>query len=225
MRVAKAVLLLGTLLPLPALADELLTVTGIGTVPIRADTARIAGTAEDRGPTAADAIAAHKATVARLTAALARQNVPADAMVTNNFSVNAQFTGPILPGQPRTITGYTALTQITVTVPLDEHLAEVMQGLMTSGLSQSGRMTFAVRDTTAAMDQARALALKDAIAKAKTLAQQSGVTLGPIRQVTDGANPQILTTQNILQATLANITNAQGQLSVTDTVTVGYAIK
>lgn len=225
MSLRPALLALLLLLPPPALADELLTVTGVGTVPVKADTAHIMGSAQDRAPTAAEAIAAHKATVARLAAALARLNVPADAMVTNNFSVNGQSTGPLLPGQPRTITGYTALTQITVTVPFDEHVGEILQGLMTAGLTQSGRMTFSVRDTAAAMDQARAAALKDAMAKARTLAQQSGVTLGPLRQVTDGNNSQTMAAQTLLQNTLGAIGNGQGQFSVSDTVTLGYAIK
>lgn len=226
MSLKTALLTAALLLPLPALADDLLTVTGVGTIAVKADVARISGMTEDRAATANEALAAHRATVARLTAALTRLGVPADSLTTTSVALNPQYaTGPAPAGQPRTITSYNAATQIVVTVPFDNRLAETWQALIAAGLTQSSRVNFAFRDSAAAMDQARAAALKDATAKAKSLAQQSGVTLGAIRQVTDGSNGQTLMAQNILQATLVNINNLQGQITVSDTVTVGYAIK
>jgi uncharacterized protein YggE len=218
-----AALMLGCL-AIPAAADPgLLTVTGQGSVAARPDEARINGTADAHGASVAEALAAQKLVMSHITAALAKLGVPEKDFAVTGFNVNPQYAGPVVAGQTRTATGFNASTQISVIAERSERLADILQGLADAGLNQSARITFVVHDP-AALAQARAAAVKDAFARAQVMAQQTGVTLGPVAAVTDGPRP--LPALNYVEQMMSAINPLLGATqAVSATVTVSWAIK
>ncbi len=114
MKLAVIALLAATL---SAGADPLLTVTGHGSVVTSETEARITVTAEARGPTTSEAMAAQRVMVANITKALARAGVPQKDFAVTNLNLNPQYAGgPVLPGQPRPVSGYNCNTTVTVVV-------------------------------------------------------------------------------------------------------------
>jgi uncharacterized protein YggE len=225
----RAALLLGTLMPLTcplaAAADPAqLTVTGQGSVAARPDEARINGTADARGASVAEALAAQKQGMAHLTAALAKLGVAEKDFAVTGFNVNPQYaSGPVVGGQTRAVTGYNASTQFSVIAEHPDRLADILQALADAGLNQSARIVYVVHDP-AALAQARAAAVKDAFARAQVLAQQTGVTLGPVVAVTDGLRP--LAAQNYVEQLMSAINPLLGaNQTVSAAVTVSWAIQ
>jgi uncharacterized protein YggE len=214
----------GLCLALPAAAaDSVLTVTGRGMAAAPATQARITGSADGRGATTAEAVAAHHATVERITKALAKAGVPEKDLQVTGMNLNPQYVGPILPGQPRTVTSYNFNTTISVTVENPAKLDEVLQALAEAGVNQAERVNFVTGDAEAAMAEARAAAVKDAFARGKVLAGQTGVTLGRVVAVTDGIPANGLF--NYAEQMLAALGNGGAIHNVTATVTVSWEIK
>ncbi|MCU1386523.1 MAG: hypothetical protein JWL71_5220 [Acidobacteria bacterium] len=219
-----AALLLGCLV-IPAAADPtLLTVTGQGSVAARPDEARITGNADAHGASVAEALAAQKLVMGHVTAALAKLGVPEKDFAVSGINVNPQYAGgPVVAGQPRIATGYNASTQLSVIAEHPGQLADILQGLADAGLNQSARVSFVVHDP-AALAQARAAAVKDAFTRAQILAQQTGVTLGPVQAVTDGPRP--LAAVNYVEQMMSVLNPLLGATqTISASVTVSWAIK
>lgn len=225
-RILGAAILAGAAcLAIPATADSLLTITGRGTAVTTAVDARINGTAESKGATTAEAAAAGRAATANILKAVAKLGIPEKDFTITGMNINAQYaTGPITPGQPRTITGYNCNTNILVTVEHAEKLDTVLQALADAGVNQSARVSYVAHDNEAAMAEARAAAVKDAFARSKVLAAQTGVTLGPVVSVTDGN--AVTGLLNYTEQLMSAINGAVGvNHTVTATVTVSWTIR
>ena len=206
---------------LPAAADPLLTVTGRGSVTVTTVDARITGTADSKGATTAEAIAASRATTANILKALAKLGVPEKDFTITGLNLIPQYGKAILPEQPRPVTSYNCNTNILVTVEHAEQLTDILQALATAGVNQQARINYLTHDSDAAMADARAAAVKDAFARAKVLAGQTGVTRGRVVAVSDGASAANFNYNEVLAA----IGNGGGNHTVNAAVTVSWEIK
>jgi uncharacterized protein YggE len=111
-----------------------------------------------------------------------RKIVPAANIKTVNFSVNPNYRYPT-EGAPPTIVGYTANN--TVRLELDDLklLHRVIDAATRSGANNVNRVTFALRDESAARAQALTQAVDQANAAAQALAGRMKVKLGPVLSV------------------------------------------
>ena len=111
-----------------------------------------------------------------------RKLVPAANIKTINFSVNPNYQYP-KDGSPPTISGYTANN--TVRLELDDLKAmrTVVDAATRSGANNVNRVTFALRDESAARAEALGKAADQARAGANALAQRMKVKLGRILSV------------------------------------------
>ena len=111
-----------------------------------------------------------------------RKLVPAANIKTINFSVNPNYRYATSGGAPA-ILGYTANN--TVRLELDDlkALRPVIEAATRSGASNVNRVTFALRDESAARAQALGKAAEQARAGAQALAQQMKVKLGRVLSV------------------------------------------
>jgi uncharacterized protein YggE len=217
-----AILATAAFLANPAAAESLLTVTGHGAAPAPASEARINGTADSKGATTAEALAASRTVSANIVKALARLGVAEKDITITGMNINPQYTTG--PGQPRTITGYTCNTTILVSVTHGDKLADILQALAEAGVNQSERVSYVARDSEDAMAAARDAAVKDAFARGKVLAAQTGVTLGPVVSVTDGGAVPGL--PNYAEPLMALVNSALGaNHTVAASVTISWAIK
>jgi uncharacterized protein YggE len=111
-----------------------------------------------------------------------RKLVPAANIRTVNFSINPNYQYP-KDGSSPTILGYTANN--TVRLELDDlkALSNVIDAVTRSGANNVNRVTFALRDESAARAEALGKAADQAKAGAQALAQRMKVKLGRVLSV------------------------------------------
>jgi len=205
---------------------RLLTVSGEGEAKAKPDEATLSAGVVTQGRTAAEALAANSRAMNAVFATLKRIGIPDRSIQTSNFSVNPQYPD-YNSKEPRRIVSYQVSN--TVTVILDD-LAKVgpaLDALVSSGANSLGDIAFTIRDPKPLMAQAREAAVKNAIAKAETLARAADVSLGPIVAINEGV---IAPPQPLFRATAANVAAAPtpiaaGENTVSVNVTVSWEIR
>jgi uncharacterized protein YggE len=169
-----------TVVSAPAGYQTGLTVNGRGEVSLAPDVAYVTIGVHTQASDVSQAVSENADQVASVMAALADMGVAEEDMQTSNFSL---YTGdeydPItyLPTGNKT---YTVDNTVNVTVRDLESMGELLDGAISAGANSIWGVTFDVDDKSSAADEARDLALEEAIAEAQALAMAAGVTLGDI---------------------------------------------
>jgi uncharacterized protein YggE len=215
---------------LPALADpQLLTVVGEGTAPAVTSETRITTSIETQAPTPDAVVVAERQALDRVTSALRPLGVIDKDIIVTGHTLTAQNVGNVLASggvvlqQPRPISGYALTDQITVALANSAQTDKVLAALVTAGARQANdRIVLTGRGNASAMAEARAAAVRDAMARAPLLAKEAGVALGPLQSSTDNTS-QTAAAQNILAQTIALSQGAEQM--VTATVTLSWTIK
>ncbi len=218
----------------PAMAAEgrfpmrAIVVTGEGDVSAKPDQARLSAGVVTQAQTAAAAMSANTAGMNRVFAALKAAGIPDNKIQTSNFSVEPQYP-PFRQDQPqpRAITGYQVSNQVNVVLDDVSKLGAALDALVKSGANQLGGVSFSIANTKPLAERARALAVADAAAKAKTLAAAAGVTLGPLISIEEGniVRPLAPFAARAALAAPAPAPVAIGEENVTVNVTMTYAIQ
>ncbi|MFM9106127.1 MAG: SIMPL domain-containing protein [Chloroflexota bacterium] len=114
---------------------------------------------------------------------------PADIQ-TASYSVNVQrdYSGN---GDPTRITGFQVMNQVYVTVREVEGLGDLLGEAVAAGANSIWGVTFSVSDPKPFAADARKLAVADARDRAEQLAAASGLTLGRLVSVSEGAQPYV----------------------------------
>jgi uncharacterized protein len=187
-----AVLIAACVLSLPALAQSapqslprLLVVSGTGEAKAKPDQAMLSAGVVSEARSAAEALSANSRDMTNVFATLKRLGIPDKSIRTSNFQVTPQYP-PYDSKQPHRITGYQVSNTVSVTVDDLDKLGPALDALVASGANNLGDIAFSIRDDKPLMTQAREAAVKDATAKAETLARAAGVSLGPIVEISEG---------------------------------------
>jgi uncharacterized protein YggE len=179
--------------PAPPPHPHILSVSGEGEVRAVPDQAQLSAGVVTQGKTAAAALAANSTAMNNVFAALKKRGVPKKSITTSNFSINPQYPPyrQDAPQEDRTrIIGYEVSNQVTVILDDVSKVGPTLDALVASGANQAGGVSFTIRDPKPLMRDAREDAVKDAVAKAQTLAKSAGVTLGPIISISEGSGYQ-----------------------------------
>lgn len=147
-------------------------------------------------------------------------------ILTNNFSI---YPTPVFTpdGQQRDTT-FTVTNTVFVTLRDLDQVGEVLGGVVESGANQVTGIQFDVADKTAALSEARKLAVENSRLLAEELAEAAGVNLGPVKNINLlGSNyPVPVTLQREFAAMDAGaVPISTGQLIVTVDVNVVYEIR
>jgi uncharacterized protein YggE len=167
-----------------AAQPRLLTVTGEGEVKAKPDQATLSAGVVTEGKTAAAALAANSRAMNAVFETLKRLRIPDRDIQTLEISVQPQY--PNDSRSPRRITGYQVSNSVTVTVADLNNVGPAIDALVSSGSNSLGDISFSIRDPKPLLAEARTAAVKDAMAKAETLARASGTTLGAVMQISEG---------------------------------------
>ncbi len=170
-------------------ATETITVTGTGEATMAPDVANVSFTVEH---TAATVAAAQDRTTKLTNEALAfvkGKGVEDKDVKTLYYDISPQYAypQPCMPGaticpavsSPK-ITGYRVAQTIQLTIHDLASVGSVLEGLGTLNVQNVNGPSFALDDSTAGYDAARADAIAKAKVHAKELAEQLGVSLGDI---------------------------------------------
>ncbi len=163
-----------------------ISVTGDGRTFAVPDIAEISvGVQTGRQPTAARAMEVLKERMDRVIAAVEQQGIEERDIRTENFWLNPVYDYTEGRQIPR---GFEASQSLRVKVRALDRASAVLGAATNAGANQAGNIQFTLDDPDAPREEARAEAIEEAKAKARTLADQLGVRLSKIVGFQEGGS-------------------------------------
>jgi hypothetical protein len=222
-----AAILAGALLAAPALAQTAepasISVTGEATVSVPPDLAQIEAGVTSDAKTAREASEANNAAMGKLLLALKAANIDQKDIQTSRLSLQPQYT-PNRAG-PSAVAGYRASNRVTVRLHDVTKLASTIDTLVSAGATDIGGINFMVSQASKLLDDARAQAIADARRKAEIYAKAAGVTLGAPLSIAEEGSAAPVFRAKMVAAPMAATPVAQGEETLSITVSVSWAIK
>lgn len=204
------------------------TVRGTGTVKETPDIAIISGGVSSRGDTASSAMAINRRTMNNVFAAMKSAGIEGRDMQTSNLSLRAEYDySNRQNGEPAPLIGYQASNQLTMKVRDLSTLGGMLDTLVRAGGNTFSGLSFALSDPSAARDEARRLALRDARHKAELYADEAGYDVRRIITLSEGAEnggqPRMMAAMRMAESDQATPI-AGGEVGYTVAVTVVFEL-
>ncbi|MBI4672454.1 MAG: SIMPL domain-containing protein [Chloroflexi bacterium] len=168
--------------PTPPRTD--IGVSGTGHVFVQPDTAIASVGVDITAPTLAEATQQASDKMTAVINAIKAQGVDAKDIQTSSYNVYP-ITNQPKEGETPKITGYHVTNIVTVKVRTIANVGKVLDAAITAGANSINSVYFTVNDPSKPQDEARALAVKEAMAKAQTLASAAGVKVGKIITISE----------------------------------------
>ncbi len=170
-------------------------VTGEGDVDLAPDMAVLTLTVTRQAETARAALDANSTAMQEVLAAMNAAGIEARDLQTSGFSIQPEYIyppqKPTGEREPPKIVGYTVRNSLTVRVRDISSVGVILDKSVSLGVNEGGNITFTNADPSEAITQARTRAVKDALLKAKTLADAAGVKTGQILEISEQSfNPR-----------------------------------
>ena len=214
----------------PAIAQTLpgdfppaISVSGEASVSAPPDLAMIdAGVASD-AKTAREAADANNTAMAKVLQALKAAAIDDKDYQTSRLSLQPQY-APNRPGQA-SVTGYRASNRVTIKVRDVSKVASMIDTVVGAGANDVGNIYFTVAEPSKLLDEAREKAVADARRKAEIYAKAAGVTLGSPLSISEEGAPTPMFRVKTLAAPATPTPVAQGEETLSITVSVIWGIK
>ena len=165
-----------------------ISVVGQATLEVAPDFAAVQIGIVSKAPTAPAALADNSAAVARTIALAKGMGVEPREIATSAVTLSQAFKMVRNAGggeqQPD---GYQAQNLVTVRLADMAKLGEFMQGAVQGGANRIDGVSFGLKEPGRAEREAGAAATRDAVERAKAIAEAAGVALGPIERITTPA--------------------------------------
>ncbi|MVA99155.1 DUF541 domain-containing protein [Nitratireductor sp. CAU 1489] len=182
---------------LPAIAADQpsprIQVSGEGEAALKPDLAVLTLSVMREADSAREAMSAANQAMEAVIAAMKEAGIAARDLQTAGLQINPRYEAKKHDDGSQTseIAAYQVANTLTVRVRDIAAVGAVLDQAVTLGVNQGGGILFGNEDPSSALTQARTAAVKDAIAKAGTLAAAAGVELGPIVEISEQAyNPR-----------------------------------
>lgn len=186
-------------LPAAAFAAETpmqprIVVTGEGEATVAPDMALLSLSVMREAATAREALDANNAAMAEVTDAIKLSGVADRDLQTANLQIMPRYNYNNKPdgSQEAELVAYQVTNTLSVRVRDLAKTGDIIDKAVSLGVNQGGNIVFTNDDPSAIITQARKRAVEEATAKANTLAEAAGVTLGRILEISDqsfGAQP------------------------------------
>lgn len=166
----------------------LIRVVGEGQVLRSPDLAVVRLTVLRQAGEASQAVRVSTEATRKLIASLVAMGIDRDDMQSADFQISPRFDYTAKPdGKPSssTIQGYDARNTLMVRVRKVAEVGNVLDVALKSGVNEGGSVDFMVEDVASAVDEARKNAVVAAARSASSVAQASGLRLGPIVAIED----------------------------------------
>lgn len=177
-------------------ADEkqtsVISLTGTGSVSIPPDMAIVSFGVVKEATTARAALDENNKAMTSILKAMEENGIKKKDLQTSGFNIQPKYFYPKRKSngeQPAPkITGYRVSNNLTIRIREIEKAGEILDLSVTLGINSGGNIQFTNSDTTAVLKEARIKAVKDALEKARTLAQAAGVELGNILNISENSS-------------------------------------
>lgn len=191
-----ALLLTLMLLPVFAVAEDApiavadgatITVTGSAVMSLKSDYAQVSVGVSTEAATVEAAAQENNVRIHAVIAALKAAGIAEADIVTNSYSVYAQYDYPSFTGK-ETMSGYKVTNQLTVIIRDMEHIGVTLDKATAAGANNIYDIQFLSTKADEAQDEAITYAVQDAIRRAKLLASAAGLKLGGIVSISDSTS-------------------------------------
>lgn len=212
-----------------AMADDqgpaTITVTGEGVVTAAPDLATVSLGVTTQGDTAAEAMAANTAALAKVLERVKATGVEERDIQTSNLNLNPNWSGTDGNGAP-TIQGYVATNVVQLRVRDLTKLGEVLDAAITDGANTLNGINFGLAEPDPAMDDARKEAVEAARDRAQLLTKAAGVGLGRILSISESGGYAPPMPMYRMEAAMADaaVPVEGGEVGVTASVTITWEI-
>jgi uncharacterized protein len=157
-----------------------ISVVGRGEAQGRPDTATVQIGVETEAASAQAALSQNSTQASAVQAKLKELGVADADIQTSNFNI-----GSIYGADGRQVTGYRVSNMVTVTVRGLDQTGALLDQVVQAGANQIYGISFSVSDPAAQLAQARQQAMADAKARADTLAQAAGASVGEVLVISE----------------------------------------
>ncbi len=210
--------------------EPVIVVSGQGDASVVPDLAIVNLSVAETAKTAREALDINNGAMTSVMKALKDQGIADRDLQTSGLSIQPQYSYPQNEdGTPKLpiLNGYTVTNGLTVRVRDLAKLGAILDQSVTSGVNQGGDIRFTNDDPEKALEEARTEAVKNAAAKAKTLADAAGVKLGRIVEISEsagGADPQPIMRMQMAKEASDAVPVAAGENTYVVNVSVTFAI-
>lgn len=185
--------LISAALPSPVHASEKavsrINVTGEGKVFLAPDIATLQLGVMAEGKTAREALTKNNTQMRDVIDAMKAAGIDPKDLQTSNFSIQPKYVYHRPKNneeqKPPRIVGYTVSNNLTVIIRDLAKVGEILDQSVSLGINSGGHISFGNDDPSAAIKEARAAAMKDAIDRAETLLGAAGASLGKIIEINE----------------------------------------
>lgn len=204
---------------------RVLTMTGTGIVALPPDMAWISIGVEVKSATAEAALSQNSTRMTEIFAMLKNQGIASKDVQTTQLAVHPQWNSQKTSyDKPLSITGYIATNVVQIRLRDLGSLGVVLDSLTKTGANRIQGVRFSVLNPTPHLDQARILAVAEAVRKARLFAKAAGVSLGDILAINETGNePRPMFRAKALAMT-DEVPIAGGELSLRAEITIQFAI-
>ena len=217
----------------PAFADgarpmRTISISGHGEVKTMPDLAIVTLGTLSQAETAKAALGENTKNMENLFAMLKAAGIAEKDMQTSNFSVGPRYDYGNNNGQAPKLVGYDVTNSVTVIVHKIADLGAVLDKAVTAGSNQINGISFSVADQQASQDEARKMAVKDALRKAQLMTAAVGVGLGDVIQISENGSyaPQPVPMRAMAMDSMAKaVPVAAGEVGIGADVSVVWELK
>lgn len=202
-----------------------ISVSGSGSVKLPADTAKLTFSVVTKEATALASVQNNAKKMNKVYDALKKIGISEDNISTSNYSLYQETfwkDGKDIPGQ------YVTSNNIIVVLDDVEKSGLVIDTAIEAGVNQMNGISFFVKDSKEALDQARKLAFQQAKEKAELYATEAGCKVGKVMSIMEnsGSYPVVREMADAKMMTASNSTMiSAGQDSITATVSVVFELR
>ncbi|WP_395450690.1 SIMPL domain-containing protein [Aminobacter sp. UC22_36] len=162
-------------------------VTGEGEASVAPDLALLSLSVMREAKTAREALDANNDAMAAVIAAMKTAGVAERDLQTAGIQIQPRYNYTNKPdgSQDAELVAYQVINTLSVRVRDIAKTGEILDKAVSLGVNQGGGITFTNEKPEGVITEARKLAVADAIAKAKVLAEAAGVNLGKVLEIAD----------------------------------------
>lgn len=203
----------------PSTFESAVMATGQATVTMRPDLATVSAGVESQQSTAAAAQSDLAAKAGKLIA-----RIKALGVADKDISTQGYWIGPNYTSGDQTVSSYRAAEQLVVQWHNVDTVGKTLDAIVQEGGATNVNVGFGLADLKSAQAQARTQAIGDAHDKAQAMAAAAGVKLGQVLRVSDVYAPYPVNFAGGAASAPSSTQVPVGELTVSVTVEVDYAI-
>ncbi|MER8495464.1 SIMPL domain-containing protein [Mesorhizobium sp. M1312] len=206
-----------------------IVVTGEGEATAAPDLALLTLSVMREAKTARAALDANNDAMASVIAAMKSAGINERDLQTAGIQISPRYNYTSKPdgSQEAELIAYQVTNTLSVRIRDIDKTGEILDKAVSLGVNQGGGISFSNEDPAATLTEARKKAVADAMAKAKTLAEAAGVSIGRVLEITDQnvAPPPIPMNAKAFDAARESVLVQAGENSYTVQVTVTFELK